>query len=529
MPEQESIGNAGEPTLATPPVETTDAAPASPEGTQTESSSASMPHAEDLWDALGQEEAKDTPAEPEKPETETPEPEAEPKEPEKPLEDQVLEDAFADKPEGSDEKKEKTQDEIDKEIDQMNPEDVDKVTRNAAARAHVARLRRFAEPMKQLKYGEISPLEALDRLAPDLGEEKVIELKQDAAHDLVDRNPDGTFQRAYVIKMRQLDPAFDYTTAKIPTLEEMIALAKAPAPEPAQPQSAEQAAELEGITAELEKTLGFDWRDPANDDRFLDNRELVLAKTVRALEAAAKTTPAGVPAEIQEKLEKFEEMEKQLAELTSTKQSAEQQEVEREFYSEMGKYRDGVQSRILPYILRNTGLEPLKTDTPEVAALKERLATRITGDEYQRANQEESLFERFAHRESSVTKELDTVGKRVAQAQYNAIMARRAKDQAALDAAMEEVKAEEATLFSLYAQATREFKAKHIDPELQLWGRFTSRRAEPLAETSQRQEVVNNGGGMSPRPSRAEAPTADDVWERIVKESAEEDRLRASA
>jgi hypothetical protein len=69
-------------------------------------------------------------------------------------------------------------------------------------------------------------------------------------------------------------------------------------------------------------------------------------------------------------------------------------------------FRSSIETKILPYIAKNTGLEVTKDDTPEVAAFKERKFALYTGDEFERSQGLPSRFETFAYERSSVKQDL---------------------------------------------------------------------------------------------------------------------------
>jgi hypothetical protein len=93
-------------------------------------------------------------------------------------------------------------------------------------------------------------------------------------------------------------------------------------------------------------------------------------------------------------------------------------------------FRSSIETKILPYIAKNTGLEVSKDDTPEVAAFKERKLALYTGDEFERSQGLPSRFETFAYEQSSVKQDLAKLAQQVVDAQLKAVLARRKGDQA---------------------------------------------------------------------------------------------------
>ena len=199
---------------------------------------------------------------------------------EKSLEELTLEEAFKDDAVGD---KTTAPSEKEADLDKLDPAEMIAAQRNATARAWAERNAKKAEIVKDFQFEDKPIAEVASRLE-EINPTRYVELSQLAAHRLVDSNPDAAFQRAYAVKMLQQNPKWDVASATLPTLDDLIAngtKAKEKVPEtkaPAPP------AELAEVTRELDNQLGWDWRDPSLDENFVDERELAMAKTLRALE-----------------------------------------------------------------------------------------------------------------------------------------------------------------------------------------------------------------------------------------------------
>lgn len=437
---------------------------------------------------------------------------------EKPLEDQVLDEVFETEVESA--KPEETKDEDD--LDTKDPKEMIAGQRNATARAWAERQEKMAEPVKMLRYpdkksGEFAPIEEVAQKLEEFNPERFAELSQHTAHKLVDENPESAFRRAYAIKLLAANPATDLATLKIPTLDEVIAGVGGATSAAALP-------DLTELSVDLDKELGWNWRDETLDHNFVDGREMALAKTLRGMEAAAKAETAEKKA-----------LEEQLGQL---KQQAEKPAGESEKITALrsklgetiGSYEKGVKEKLLPYIAKSTGLEVSKDDTPEITAFKESRMQLYTGTEYEQANNINSQFESFAYNESSVKGEFETLITRLVGYQTKEAEALLAKNQADADKYHRLAEDERVPLFTLFAQANKEFKAKYIAPDMALIGNLSGKLADPIKEASERQEIVSNGGSApASHAKRAEVSTAEGVWDRAVSEAAKEDALRANA
>ena len=443
------------------------------------------------------------------------------KDSEKPLEDQVLDEAFSE----TDDKPAESKDE-DADPDKMDSQEVLDRQRNATAKAAAERWRKKADFVKDFQYpdketGAFKPITEVAKAFEDINQTRYSELSQYAAHQLVDSNPDATFQRAYAVKMLQQNPQWDYRTATIPTLDELIAGNGNKTVDIAPPTPN---ADLDKLTADLSNQLDWDWRDESLDENFVDDREMALARTVRAMEAKVQAE-ATSNAELQQKLE---QATKELEGVTAKTVDIATTELQSKVQETIGAYRASVAEKILPYIAKNTGLEISKDDSPEIVAFKESRMELYQGTAYEKANGLDSAFETFAYHESSVKKELETLVNRVVNAQVSetkAILAGKSEDAAKHHAEAED---EKVPIFQLLAQANKEFKAKRIAPDMALLGKLSNKLAEPLKQASNRVEVVSNGAS-TPAPAKKNYATAEDIWQGVVDDAEREDALRANA
>jgi hypothetical protein len=170
-----------------------------------------------------------------------------------------------------------------------------------------------------------------------------------------------------------------------------------------------------------------------------------------------------------------------------------------------------LQSKLLPLIAKNTGLEITEEDTPEIKAFKERRLQLYTGSEYDRANGYASPFESYAYNESSVKQEINLITDRIVDAQTKEARARlegKAEDAKRFHALAE---AERIPMMEMLARANKEFKALYIVPDLELISSYSSSLTSRQKEAAARIEVANGQAGTF-QPSQPDYETADDVW-----------------
>ncbi len=410
-------------------------------------------------------------------------------------------------------------------LDKQDPEAMIAAQRNATARAWATRNEKWAKPIKAFRDPNVPIAEVAEKIA-EIHPERYGALSQHAAHELVDANPDATFQRAYVIKMLARDPSFDPKTATLPSLDDIVNgsfTQSTQAETPAQGQStAPPTGDLAELTAELDDTLEFDWRDPANDENFYDDREKALAKALRGMEAQAKAA-SDAKAALEKDLEGVKTAK------TTEAQQAEQQILQEKLAASGKQYRDGIANTFFPRVFESTGLVVSENDTPEIKAFKEARQELYTGTPYEQENNLDSAFEVYAYNESTVKGDLEAVVSRIVDAQLRQVQAEAANK--AEDARRYQSLAddEKIPLFQLLAQANKEFRAKRIDPDLALLSAQKQRLAQPITEASQRVEIVSNGAGSAAPSPRPQYETAEDVWEGGAEEVRRSEALRAGA
>jgi hypothetical protein len=537
-------------TVNAPATESTDAAPpvvdqSVADVSDSQSQSAGVPKSDafdssieaDPWADMSKETPDDTAqttdqqAEPEK-SAEAVKTEEAPKE-EKSIEEQVLEEAFGDNPPetpAKDEKPKGPKDFTDEELDTADPEAMIEAQKTAQGKAWAARNARRAEVVKEFAYSE-KPITEIATNLRQLNETRYTELAQHAAHELVDANPEATFQRAFIVSVLKANPYADPSKVKVPTLESVIngTFAQQNGHQPAaQGDAADPLAAFAEQTKELDTMLSFDWRDPANDDQFYDQRELAMAKVLREAEKNVKAfAQATKPPE--QKEEKPPEQQPQNGQ--QSKYTPEQQE---EIRGDLDKgikaYRSEIDAKILPYIAKNTGLEISTDDTPEIKAFKENLMLHYRGTDYQRANDIPSDFEAFATNESSVADQLNEVYTRIVDLKLKEVVAAREGRKADVEKFRKDAEDERVNVINLFGVANREFKARRIDPHLKVIGKLSTSLTQKTTEASRRVEVTSNGGEPpASRPPVKNFATAEDVWEDMAESAKEDDRLRAAA
>jgi hypothetical protein len=403
------------------------------------------------------------------------------------------------------------------ELEAMPPEELVERQKNNYAKAWARRNAEKAEVVKAFSFDTTPIAEVADKLK-EISPERYAELTQHAAHSLVDANPEDTFRRAYAVRKRALDPKWDVATAAIPTLDEIIAGDGAqPAAQPATSQPVPD--DVRTLTAELDAELHWDWRDPDLDDNFVDEREKAMAKSLRALEAAANTRAAEA-AELQAKV----------AELANAQPPDDSTAVlEGKLQETIQEYRQGVAEILVPRISKQVGLEIAPDDPPEIVEFKQSRLELYTGTPYERANNQDSAFETFAYNESSVKGELSAAVERLVATQLKEAQARLAGDEVGAERHRRAALEERVPLIALFVEANKEFRTR-IDRDMALLGKAARKLAAPLQEASERVEVVSTGAGIgSSTPKRPDYATAEDVWEGTVREAAQEDALRAGA
>lgn len=415
-----------------------------------------------------------------------------------PDEDAVLKDLF--EPEA------KTADDADKLTDEMV-----KSLRPLAQQA-ARRNEKKAELVKDFQFSDKPIGEVLSRFE-ELSPARYEEMRFTLAEKVLDANPDAVFRRAYAVKMLAADPNFDVET--IPTLDDIIKNANRV--EPAQPEA------IDSAKTDLIDELGFDPFDTDNDE-FLTSDQVTMVKAIRALEAEKAALQTGDS----EKNAKYEAVERQMQALAATQTATAQKEYESAMNATITDFRTSIEAKLIPIIARNTGLEANPNDSPEIAAFKARKMELYTGTDYEKAANQSSQFEHYAHNVSAVRGEIETVINRVGEAANKETRARLAGDTAAADKYHEMVRNERIPLFTLYEKANNEFNSRFVAPDLKLFNSPGNFSRNPQQEN--RVEVTSSGANVNQtRTAPADYDTADDVWSGMVTDAQANQRFRSGA
>ncbi len=406
-------------------------------------------------------------------------------------------------------------------LDAQNPEDMANAQRNATAKAYLQRLEKRAAPMKDFhlpdkETGEFAPIAKVAEKLKDMNEERYAELTQYTAHSLVDTNPDAAFRRIYAVKMMRQDPNWNPQTAEYPKFEDFISQSQTAAATPTQ--RPEVPANLAELTSGLEDEFGFDWRDPKNDDRFVDDFEKNVAIALRSFEAdaSAKTT------ENTELKQQLEDLAKQIESYQQAELTDSQKDLQADLYKENDTFRSSIADVLKPQLLRKAGLEPSKDDNRTIAEFKANKAKLFEGN-----GDQDSPFETFAYEESSVKAQIEMVAKRIVDCHLKAVHADKAGKKADAEKYRSMAADERIPMSQLMAQAGKEFIEKHLAPDLNLIRELSGGLAAPIKEAAQRPEITGNGTGVQP-PRAREFTKVADLYDSIVADAQEDSRLRAA-
>lgn len=462
----------------------------------------------DPWGDFGKAKGEEETTEKEKIEEPTAEPEKVEAESDASLsdEDAILEEIFSDK-----------------ELDEVGKDEI--IQSQPSRRTKKAAERNFelAEIVRGFQNSEKPLTEVLAKFE-ELNPTRYSELRREAAHALVDSNPEQTFQRAFVKVMQSENPSYDYTKEQLPTLKEFIDFRNGKSETPAT--DSELTQKLAQATARLNESLDFDWRDPANDGNFIDE-ELAMVQAVRELETIVKATQETASAEKTAQEKKIEELEQKLGNIENGFTETQNSKLQETLLSTVNEYRDSLQTKLLPLIAKNTGLEITENDTPEIKAFKERRMMLYTGSEYEKANGMPSPFEFYAYHESSVKDEINLITDRIVDAQTKEAQAKLKGDNESAQKFHKLAEAERIPMMEMFARANKEFKAIYVTPDLELISSFGSTLATRQQEAAQRIEVPNTQAGnyVPPQP---DYDTADDIWNAMPKEFEKRQSLRAA-
>lgn len=370
----------------------------------------------------------------------------------------------------------------DEELESVTKEQIIESQTSRRAKKRAEQNFELAEIVKD--YQGDKPIEEVMTKFESLAPERFKILSETAAHKLVDSNPDGTFRRAYVAEMLKQNPNYDWRSEQLPTIKDFVDFKNGNGN---QSSNHAQPADLANAIAELDKTLDFDWRDEGNDGEFIDERELALVQTVRALEAQHKA----VSEEKEKQSKEYEDLKKEVNELKNGFKTETDSKLQTETLRIVNDYRDSVQAKLLPLIAKNTGLEITENDSSEIKGFKERRLALYTGTPYEKANNLPSQFEFFAYHESSVKDEINLITDRIVKAQIE-------EAKAALAGNTEEAKRHKASadseripMMEMLAKANKEFKASYITPDLDLLEKFSSSLSTQINQAAQRVEVAS--------------------------------------
>lgn len=414
-------------------------------------------------------------------------------------EDEVLADLFGEEKKTENEEEARLTDEM---IKALRP----------AAQAAAKRNERKAELVKDFQYADKPITEVMSRLE-ELSPQRFNELRQTAAQDLLDADPEGFFRRAYTVKMYESNPDFDYRTAEIPTLTDIIS------------GSFNQVkTEVNQADDLLLERFGFDYRDPEND-QFLSPDDLAMVQHIRALEAdkaALIKTGEG-------QSEEFKALQKQIESVAQERQEKAQVEFQTTMQTVVNDFRTSLESKLIPHIAKNTGLEVKPDDSPSIRSFKERKLELYTGTDYEKANNQSSQFENFAYFASSVKDEFMQIFDRLAPLHEQEARARIAGNTAELQKARELISETRIPLFTLYNKANEEFKPRFITPDMELLSSLGTTISQNINTAKQRIEVVSSGAQTRSEPAVVEYETADDRWDGMVARAQRNQQLRTGA
>jgi hypothetical protein len=444
-------------------------------------------------------------------------------------EEKAIAEAFDEDDKPDEKKAEKPKEPTEEDVDKQDAEEMLKSQRNATAKSYLQRAERVYAPAKDFKYGNIPVAEFHDKLSDFIGDEKTGELASFEAHRLVDENPDIAFHRIYALKQLSRDPDWQYSPDKVPNLDEIV-FGNGKVETPAAAKRAETASptpkDLAELTRDLDSVIDFNWRDEKNDDQFVDEREMKMAQTIRGLEAKA-IAEGQIKSELSEKLAS---LEKNVEKINETGKTEEQKKLLAELDRVGNDYQKVIEEKFTPHIRRTTGLEVHRDDTPEVAEFKKRKMELFVGDDYQRANGFASRFEAFVSNESSVAAAYRQTVENVVAIQKKeaaAILEGKAADAKKYH---DEAAGFLLTFSHLFSQATKEFRKKFVDPDIELLGIRAKKVADPILNAAKRKETVSTGGGThTTQKQKREYQTADDLWNAMPEEAASDERAaRAS-
>jgi hypothetical protein len=382
-----------------------------------------------------------------------------------------------------------------------------------AAQAAAKRNERKAELVKDFQYADKPITEVMSRLE-ELSPQRFQEMRSIAAQDLLDADPEAFFRRAYAVKMLASNPNFDYRTAQIPSLDDIISGTF----------GAQDTNNQVNAADELADRLGFDYRDPANDD-FLSETNLEMVRAIRALEA----DKAALIKKGEGQSEEFKTLQKQAEDIAQEGQRRYAAELNTTMESVVNEFRTSIESKLLPLIAENTGLTVKPDDSPSIKSFKERKMELYAGTDYEKANNQSSTFENFAYYASSVKDEFMKVFDRLAPLHETEARAKLSGNAAALQKTRALINETRIPLFTLYTKANEEFKTRFIAPDMELLGSLGKTISQNINTAKQRVEVVSSGAQTRADTPQPEYDSADDVWDAMVTNAQKNQQLRTGA
>lgn len=172
-------------------------------------------------------------------------------------------------------------------------------------------------------------------------------------------------------------------------------------------------AEMKQLVDELTELYGEDWRDPNKDHDLLDaDRAVVLA--VRS-HLAKDQAYADLQQQLEETKSQLSDIKPQVDTIANTQNAELEQAIMSSYASEVEAYRQKVESSSIPKILEAKGMVAKESDSPEVKAAKELLASRFQPIEGYGSDFDIFLEKQFSGKES-MTKAMKRVGNYLAEA-----------------------------------------------------------------------------------------------------------------
>ena len=447
-----------------------------------------------------------------KPDTETPETDTETPDEELPAEqteDEILEEIFSDD-----------------ELDRENSKDVIKEQGSRRKMAAAKRNVTLAETVKNYQSPD-TPIADVIKEFQSLSPGRFAELEKTTAHGLIDTHPEDTFKRAFVVEMLKANPSFDWQTAEIPTLADVIGRFNNPTGDNA---VSTQTEDISRLTGELDKNFDFDWRDTANDPAFSDD-ELQIVNLVRAYEAEnAKLSEKeqGASRELAELTAQINQLKTEREKDQQTKYAAEYETVMMRSATE---FRQTVEPKLIAQIAKYNGLAPNPEDTPQMKAFKQSRMEMFTGTDFERENHYNSRCEEYAYNASQQKQILSEITGRVIAAQDSAVKAEIAgrKDEAAQFRSL--IENERIPFMETMAKASREFSDKYIKPDFELIDTLGNGLFQKQREASRRIEVTGGGASRTLPPVTDADPNRfgqKSAWDVMAEEATRNAQFRSN-